>query len=176
MPDKLEELPPQPAPLKELLALKGKLAHSIQEIRLGKSSLTVHDMKRLLFRCAATIISLPSVSFTGENCMDRCPDWCASIVWLWSVAPFSRHSLWSRHPVCHCCWYWSVDLGHCRNAILWDHVNGRNPSRLGWHYSSREGFILNGSQVWSCTLFKVMIAHSICIFQLRWSILPSHQL
>ncbi|TFK76247.1 atypical/PIKK/PI4K protein kinase [Pluteus cervinus] len=63
VPDKLEELPPQPAPPAELRALKTKLAQSIQEIRNKNSTLTIHDMKRLLFRCAATIISLSTCDY-----------------------------------------------------------------------------------------------------------------
>ena len=59
--DKLEELPPKNAPSAEINALKDKLAHSMKELRSKSSTLTVHDMKRLLFRCAATLISLPQV-------------------------------------------------------------------------------------------------------------------
>ncbi|KAJ3753010.1 hypothetical protein EV360DRAFT_88184 [Lentinula raphanica] len=56
--DKLEQLPPQDAPSGELMALKKKLANSMKEIRSRTSALTVQDLKRLLFRCAATLISL----------------------------------------------------------------------------------------------------------------------
>ncbi|KAE9409758.1 hypothetical protein BT96DRAFT_962286 [Gymnopus androsaceus JB14] len=56
--DKLEQLPPQNAPSGELMALKKKLANSMKEIRDKSSTLTVQDLKRLLFRCAATLISL----------------------------------------------------------------------------------------------------------------------
>ncbi|KAG9226590.1 hypothetical protein CCMSSC00406_0006185 [Pleurotus cornucopiae] len=56
--DKLEKLPPQSAPSSEIQALKSKMANTLGEIRSKKSSLTVQDLKRLLFRCAATLISL----------------------------------------------------------------------------------------------------------------------
>lgn len=59
--DKLEKLPPQMAPLEELRALKTKLANTMNEIRNKSSDLTVQDLKRLLFRCAATLISLQEV-------------------------------------------------------------------------------------------------------------------
>lgn len=59
--DKLEKLPPQTAPSAEIHALKDKMAHSLGEIQNKISSLTVQDLKRLLFRCAATLISLPKV-------------------------------------------------------------------------------------------------------------------
>lgn len=59
--DKLEQLPPQNAPSGELMALKKKLANSMKEIRDKSSTLTVQDLKRLLFRCAATLISLNKV-------------------------------------------------------------------------------------------------------------------
>ncbi|KAF8163506.1 hypothetical protein B0H34DRAFT_795214 [Crassisporium funariophilum] len=56
--DKLATLPPQTAPSAEINALKFKLSHTMEEIRKKNSSLTVHDLRRLLFRCAATLISL----------------------------------------------------------------------------------------------------------------------
>ncbi|KAK0497081.1 hypothetical protein EDD18DRAFT_1165281 [Armillaria luteobubalina] len=54
----LEKLPPQSAPSGEILALKEKLAHTMEEIRGKTSTLTVQDLKRLMFRCTAMIISL----------------------------------------------------------------------------------------------------------------------
>ncbi|ESK94184.1 phosphatidylinositol 4-kinase [Moniliophthora roreri MCA 2997] len=57
--DKIEKLPPQTAPSTEIVALKEKLSQSMKEIRSKSSSLTVQELKRLLFRCAATLISLP---------------------------------------------------------------------------------------------------------------------
>ncbi|KAF9564367.1 hypothetical protein CPC08DRAFT_705318 [Agrocybe pediades] len=56
--DKLATLPPQSAPSTEISALKSKLSNSLEEIRGKSSALTVHDLRRLLFRCAATLISL----------------------------------------------------------------------------------------------------------------------
>lgn len=60
--DKLEKLPPQAAPSSVIEALRAKMAGTLEEIRSKTSSLTVQDLKRLLFRCAATLISLPKVS------------------------------------------------------------------------------------------------------------------
>jgi len=54
-------LPPEAAPSSEVKALKAKLRDTLKEIRVHDSKLTVHDLKRLLFRCAATIISLEKV-------------------------------------------------------------------------------------------------------------------
>jgi phosphatidylinositol 4-kinase len=59
--DQLEKLPPQAAPSAEIQALKGKMSRTLEEIRSKVSSSTVQDLKRLLFRCAATLISLPKV-------------------------------------------------------------------------------------------------------------------
>jgi phosphatidylinositol 4-kinase A len=59
--DKLEKLPPQAAPSAEVHALKAKLANSMEEILGKNSTLKVQDLKRLLFRCAATLISLNKV-------------------------------------------------------------------------------------------------------------------
>jgi hypothetical protein len=43
----------------------------MEEIRGKSSSLTVQDLKRLLFRCAATLISLEKVSYhTGSSLCD----------------------------------------------------------------------------------------------------------
>jgi len=60
--DKLEKLPPQRAPSAEIDALRTKMANTMEEIRDKHSTLTVQDLKRLLFRCAATLISLAKVS------------------------------------------------------------------------------------------------------------------
>ena len=59
--DKLATLPPQIAPSTEISAIKAKLSHTMEEIRVKNSNLTVHDLKRLLFRCAAALISLKKV-------------------------------------------------------------------------------------------------------------------
>jgi hypothetical protein len=59
--DKLVTESSQPAPLNEIEALKTKLYRTLEEIRGKSSKLTVHDLRRLLFRCAATLISLGKV-------------------------------------------------------------------------------------------------------------------
>ncbi|KAF9067556.1 hypothetical protein BDP27DRAFT_1328569 [Rhodocollybia butyracea] len=92
--DKLEQLPPQDAPSGELKALKKKLENSMKEIRDKTSSLTVQDLKRLLFRCAATLISLHKsdhellhylVSIPIE--VSTPPSISAAIeVWTWVIA------------------------------------------------------------------------------------------
>jgi phosphatidylinositol 4-kinase A len=55
--DRLEKLPPRAAPSGEIHALKAKLEKTMEEIHGKNSVLTVQDLKRLLFRCAATLIS-----------------------------------------------------------------------------------------------------------------------
>ncbi|QRV86070.1 phosphatidylinositol 3- and 4-kinase [Ceratobasidium sp. AG-Ba] len=52
--------PPTKAPFVEIKALKAKLAISIAEIRDRTSKLTVQDLRRLLFRCAAVLMALPA--------------------------------------------------------------------------------------------------------------------
>src|SRR6267154_2242213 len=42
-------------------ALKAKMADTMNDLRHKRSSLTVQDLKRLLFRCAAILISLEKV-------------------------------------------------------------------------------------------------------------------
>ncbi|KAF8913519.1 hypothetical protein CPB85DRAFT_1299266 [Mucidula mucida] len=61
--DQLEKLPPDIAPTSEIQALKTRLAHSMEGIRGKTSDLTVQDLKRLLFRCASTIISLSECDY-----------------------------------------------------------------------------------------------------------------
>ncbi|ELU44766.1 phosphatidylinositol 4-kinase beta [Rhizoctonia solani AG-1 IA] len=51
--------PPTKAPFLEIKALKAKLAVSVAEIRDKTSKLTVQDLRRLLFRCAAVLMALP---------------------------------------------------------------------------------------------------------------------
>ncbi|KAG5645573.1 hypothetical protein DXG03_005711 [Asterophora parasitica] len=57
-PDKLDKLPPQSAPSAEIQALKTKMSRTTEEVRNKSTTLTVHDLKRLLFRCAATLLSM----------------------------------------------------------------------------------------------------------------------
>ena len=65
--DKLEKLPPQAAPSGEIQALKVKLEKTMEEIQGKNSILTVQDLKRLLFRCAATLISLEMASMSHSS-------------------------------------------------------------------------------------------------------------
>lgn len=59
--DVLDKVPPQNATVTDILALKQKMGDTMNAI-LGKTStLTVQDLKRLLFRCAATVIALDKV-------------------------------------------------------------------------------------------------------------------
>ena len=64
-PESLDKVPPQSAPFAEIEALRNKLADTLSGIRNKRSALTVQDLKRLLFRCAATLISLQKVRATG---------------------------------------------------------------------------------------------------------------
>jgi len=45
----------------DVQAFKAKIADTMDDIRNKRSSLTVQDLKRLLFRCAAILISLEKV-------------------------------------------------------------------------------------------------------------------
>ncbi|KAJ6490589.1 hypothetical protein C8R47DRAFT_1122870 [Mycena vitilis] len=62
-PDQLEKLPPQDAPSSEIHALKAKMARTLLEIRNKVSGSTVQDLKRLLFRCGATLISMSKCNY-----------------------------------------------------------------------------------------------------------------
>lgn len=53
---------PQHAPSTEIRALITKLEKTMEDIRGKNSTLTVQDLKRLLFRCAATLISMEMAS------------------------------------------------------------------------------------------------------------------
>jgi len=56
--DNLTNPPPKEAPEAELRALKEDMLRTTEAIRSKKSALTVHDLRRLLYRCAAALISL----------------------------------------------------------------------------------------------------------------------
>ncbi|KAG5638985.1 hypothetical protein H0H81_008206 [Sphagnurus paluster] len=56
--DKLDKQPPQSAPSAEIQALKTKMNRTMEDIRNKTNSPTDQDLKRLLLRCAATLISL----------------------------------------------------------------------------------------------------------------------
>ncbi|KAG6889834.1 hypothetical protein C0995_014311 [Termitomyces sp. Mi166 len=57
-PDKLDKLPPHSAPSTEIQDLKRKMSRTSEDVLNKSSSLTVQDLKRLLFRCAAALLSL----------------------------------------------------------------------------------------------------------------------
>ncbi|KZS95958.1 atypical/PIKK/PI4K protein kinase [Sistotremastrum niveocremeum HHB9708] len=61
--DELQKMPPETAPSTEIQSLKSRLLKSIKEIRNKTTHLKVQDLKRLLFRTAATIIALPQPDF-----------------------------------------------------------------------------------------------------------------
>ncbi|KAF8643783.1 hypothetical protein AX16_008802 [Volvariella volvacea WC 439] len=61
--DKVERLPPMVEPSTELRALKTKLDQYIDEVHNKQSTHTVHEMKRLLFRCAAAFIAIPKCDY-----------------------------------------------------------------------------------------------------------------
>ncbi|KAG7092795.1 hypothetical protein E1B28_009114 [Marasmius oreades] len=92
--EQIELLPPEHAPSAEIGALKDKLSRSMKEIRGKSSSLTVQDMKRLLFRCAATLISLPQCDYELLHYLVSLPfevstpsSISAAIeVWTWVIA------------------------------------------------------------------------------------------
>ncbi|EGO21128.1 hypothetical protein SERLADRAFT_452259 [Serpula lacrymans var. lacrymans S7.9] len=92
--DKLEELPPQSAPSTEIEALKNKLAHTMDDIRGKNSTLTVQDLKRLLFRCAAIVISSDKCEYTLLHYLVSLPFGVFSPsaisagieVWTWVIA------------------------------------------------------------------------------------------
>jgi superfamily II RNA helicase len=60
--DKQTTLSPDSAAPTEIDALKDKLSHALEGIQAKSSKLTVHDLRRLLFRCAATIIAMENAS------------------------------------------------------------------------------------------------------------------
>ncbi|KAJ7217187.1 hypothetical protein GGX14DRAFT_440647 [Mycena pura] len=93
-PDQLEKLPPQAAPSAEIQALKAKMARTFEEIRSKVSSATVQDLKRLLFRCAATLISLPKCDYELLHYLVALPFEVSTPsavsagieIWTWTIA------------------------------------------------------------------------------------------
>ena len=72
--NKLEKPQAHTSPIAELAALKKRMAEALAELRAKESHLTVRDLKHLLFRCAATLISAPKVSnciFSHRHCLLR---------------------------------------------------------------------------------------------------------
>ncbi|KAJ6502153.1 hypothetical protein C8R45DRAFT_975566 [Mycena sanguinolenta] len=92
--DQLEKLPPQAAPTSEIQALKAKVARTLEEIRNKVSSSTVQDLKRLLFRCAATLISLPKCDYELLHYLVALPFEVSTPsaisagieIWTWAIA------------------------------------------------------------------------------------------
>ncbi|KDQ11709.1 hypothetical protein BOTBODRAFT_147082 [Botryobasidium botryosum FD-172 SS1] len=57
--EQIHRLPPSLPASGEIHALKAKMTKAVEEIRNKTSTLTVQDLKRLLFRCASVLISTP---------------------------------------------------------------------------------------------------------------------
>ncbi|KAL4067760.1 hypothetical protein J3A83DRAFT_4359655 [Scleroderma citrinum] len=62
--DFLDKTPPQSAPSEIVEALKRKMAETTDAIRNKNNTLVVQDLKRLLFRCATTLISLEHCEYS----------------------------------------------------------------------------------------------------------------
>ncbi|KAI9571413.1 hypothetical protein HD554DRAFT_2187155 [Boletus coccyginus] len=62
--DVFDKVPPKNATLTDILALKKKMEDTMNAILRKTSTLTVQDLKRLLFRCAATLIALDDCEYT----------------------------------------------------------------------------------------------------------------
>ncbi|PPQ98140.1 hypothetical protein CVT26_003184 [Gymnopilus dilepis] len=92
--DKLATVPPQTAPSTEIDALRIKLCNTLGEIREKNSKLTVHDLRRLLFRCAATLISMEKIDYDLLHYLVALPFGVATPsaissgidVWVWVIA------------------------------------------------------------------------------------------
>lgn len=64
----LEKSAPKELTLKELENLKQSLAHALHDIHDKTGSLTILELKRLLFRCAATLVSSEKVCALLQLC------------------------------------------------------------------------------------------------------------
>ncbi|KAF9526949.1 hypothetical protein CPB83DRAFT_856867 [Crepidotus variabilis] len=96
--DKLATLPPEAAPSTEIDALRGKMQNTLDEIRGKNSKLTVHDLRRLLFRTAATLIAMEKIDHALLHFLVTLPFGVASPsalasgidVWSWVIAERSE--------------------------------------------------------------------------------------
>ncbi|KAI0064541.1 hypothetical protein BV25DRAFT_1930940 [Artomyces pyxidatus] len=59
----LEQAPSEGDPVPEIAALRDKMSIALVEIREKRNSFTIQDLKRLLFRCAATLISVTKCDY-----------------------------------------------------------------------------------------------------------------
>ncbi|KAH7889620.1 hypothetical protein F5I97DRAFT_1934490 [Phlebopus sp. FC_14] len=92
--DNLDKDPPQGAAYAHLMVLTAKMENTMDAIREKTSTLTVHDLKRLLFRCAATLISLEKCEYELLHYLVALPfeaftpaALAAGIeVWTWMIA------------------------------------------------------------------------------------------
>ena len=69
--NELEKPQAHTSPIAELAALRKRVAEALTELRAKQSHLTVRDLKHLLFRCAATLISAPKVSTLSTPRLQR---------------------------------------------------------------------------------------------------------
>ncbi|PFH54176.1 hypothetical protein AMATHDRAFT_52986 [Amanita thiersii Skay4041] len=61
--DKLDQLAPESSSMADVTSLKQQMDRASEGIREKTSTLTVHDLRRLLFRCAALIISMDNCDY-----------------------------------------------------------------------------------------------------------------
>ncbi|KAF6763882.1 atypical/PIKK/PI4K protein kinase [Ephemerocybe angulata] len=92
--DSLTDPPPQDAPHAELRALQDEMLQAKEGVRTKKSVLTVHDLRRLLYRCAAVLISLKNPDYDLLHLLVSLPfavstpaaTSTAIEVWSWLIA------------------------------------------------------------------------------------------
>lgn len=100
----------------EVKLLKTRMASAIQEIAEKHSTLTFQDLKRLLFRCAAAIISLDKVGSSYRDHVFRLL--IISLVRQRALSLLGRASLRDIQPCINICRYRSLVMGYIRETSV----------------------------------------------------------
>lgn len=92
------------------------MANTLGEIRSKKSSLTVQDLKRLLFRCAATLISLQKVRVPDLSLFQGLPNTRNTTVRTRSPPLFGCATVRDLYPIRYHIRHRSLVLGDRRKT------------------------------------------------------------
>lgn len=86
-------------PNADLYALHEKLKLTLKDIRSKRSKLTVQELRRLLYRCAAVLMSLSRVSFVVAHLEGDLFKTCHEQVRLQLIALLGRFTLCGCHAI-----------------------------------------------------------------------------
>jgi phosphatidylinositol 4-kinase A len=95
--EQMEKIAPEPAAAADANALKAAAGQILRDIRTKSSHLTIRELKRILFRCAAMIISLDQVRLQYRTFSLPLNEPVFRLIMTWFTTWWPYHLRSSRH-------------------------------------------------------------------------------